>query len=292
MTTQKFVENNLIYKVCAGSIAYGLNTAKSDIDIRGITVPPKEFYFGLQSFEQQEMLPDTVIYSLRKFIRLAKDCNPNIIEMLFVDDNDIIFMNKYGQLLRDNRHLFLSKKARFTFGGYAFAQLKRIKGHRKWITNPQVKPNKEKYFKEKIMMLENKTKKKYMKFLEQEYDNAMKKYSQYLNWKKNRNPERAKLEDKYGYDCKHAMHLIRLLKMGCEILEKGKVIVKRPDREELLAIRNGSLTYNELIKCAENYQNKLDKLYSTSLLPKKPDDKEINKLLINITEDFLNGKNR
>lgn len=287
---EKFVEENLVYKVYAGSHAYGLNTPESDIDIRGITIPPKEFYLGLRDFEQQMILPDTTIFALRKFVRLAKNCNPNIIEMLFVDEKDIIFMNEYGRLLRDNRHLFLSRRARFTFGGYAFAQLKKIKGHRKWIENPQTKPRQEDFFKEKIAVLEDKTKKKYMKFLEQEYDNAMKKYRQYLDWKKNRNPERAVLEEKYGYDCKHAMHLIRLLRMGCEILQKGKVIVKRPDREDLLAIRNGKLTYNELIKKAEHYYNMLDELYEQSPLPKKLNDKVIDGLLINMTERFLNEK--
>jgi predicted nucleotidyltransferase len=286
----KFVEDNLIYKIYSGSIAYGLNTPESDIDIRGITIPPLEFYLGLQSFEQQEISPDTVIYALRKFIRLANNCNPNIIEMLFVDKKDILFINKYGKLLRENRNLFLSTKARFTFGGYAFAQLKKIKGHRKWITNPQIKPEKKHFFKRKIAILEDGSKKPYMKFSETEYDLAMKKYHQYIEWKKNRNPDRAKLEDKYGYDCKHAMHLIRLLRMGCEILEKGTVIVKRPDRGDLLAIRNGKLSYGELIKQAEDYQNKLDELYKVSPLPKNPNSKEIEKLLIDITEEFLYGR--
>ena len=284
-----FVEQNLIYKVYAGSIAYGLNTPESDVDIRGITVPPKQYYLGLQSFDQQEIPPDTVIYAIRKFVRLASNCNPNILELLFVDDSDVIFMNKYGKLLRDNRDLFLSIRARFTFSGYAFAQLKRIKGHRRWIENPQIKPRKEKFFKEKVAILEDRTKRKYMKFLEQEYDNATKKYHQYLDWQKNRNPARKELEDKYGFDAKHGMHLIRLLKMGCEILEQGKVIVKRPDRDELLGIRNGKLSYEELIKLAEHYQGRLDVLYEKSSLPKKPQSNKIDKLLIEITEEFLNA---
>lgn len=287
--TPKFINQNLIYKTYSGSISYGLNTPKSDVDIRGITIPPLKYYFGLDRFEQQEFDKDTVIWSLQKFIRLALDCNPNIIELLFVNKKDILFINKYGKLLRKNRNLFLTKRARYTFGGYAYSQLKRIKSHRKWIMNPQIKPNKKDYFKTKYMKLECGTKTvQYKKFLEHEYDLALKKYNQYINWKKNRNPERAKLENKYGYDCKHAMHLIRLLRMGCEILETGKVIVKRPDRKELLAIRNGKLSYNKLIKLAESYYDKLDKLYEISPLPKKPNYKKINKLLINITKGFFN----
>lgn len=285
-----FVEENLIYKVISGSKAYGLDTPESDTDIRGITIPPKQYYFGLENFEQYEASADNVIWSLKKFIKLASACNPNIIEVLFIDEQHILFINKYGKILRDNRDLFLTKRARYTFGGYAYAQLKRIKSHRKWIMNPQTMPMKEDFFREKIAILENGQKKSYMKFLENEYDLAVKKYQQYMTWKKERNPERAILENKYGYDCKHGMHLIRLLRMGCEILETGKVIVKRPDRKELLAIRNGKVSYDELIKRAEHYYNRLEELYETSPLPNKPKYHKINKLLISITEDFLNEK--
>mgnify|MGYP001607055563 CR=1 FL=1 len=46
---------------------------------------------------------------------------------------------------------------------------------------------------------------------------------------------------------KHAMHLVRLMRMCKEILITCEVVVKRPDREELLAIRNGAWSYYKLI---------------------------------------------
>jgi hypothetical protein len=51
-------------------------------------------------------------------------------------------------------------------------------------------------------------------------------------------------EVKYGYDCKHAYHFVRLIRMCKKILTTGKVIVKRLDLDELLHIRNGSWTYD------------------------------------------------
>lgn len=285
---EDFVQNNLIYNVICGSHSYGLNTADSDVDKKGICIPTSEYFFGLKTFEQQELNADEVIYSLNKFVKLAYDCNPNIIEILFTDPKFILHMDKYGKRLRDNRHLFLSKRARYTFGGYAFAQLKRIKGHYKWIMFKEEEPKPEDYFCKRSRKDSKGNNITYDYFRKNEYDLALKKWSQYLNWKKNRNPDRAKLEQEYGYDTKHGMHLIRLLKMGKEIMETGQVNVLRPDREELLAIRNGKITYKELVTLAEKYQKDLDTLYEKSALPNKPNHKAINNLLIEITQEFLN----
>jgi len=284
---QDFVLTNTIYHTIVGSTAYGLNTKDSDIDKKGICIKPKEYYFGLKNFEQQEFGKDEVIYCLQKFVKLARDCNPNIIEMLYVDPKFIQINTEYGERLRANRHLFLSTKAKFTFSGYAFSQLRRIKGHRKWIMFKEPQPNPEDYFCTKIRQGADGKGIAYPHFREHEYDADLKQYNNYLTWKKNRNPKRAELEEKYGYDCKHAMHLIRLLRMGQEILRTGEVQVLREDREELLELRNGLWSYDKLIEEAEKAEKELAYLYDKSPLQKSPRDKEINKLLIELTEDFL-----
>lgn len=121
---------------------------------------------------------------------------------------------------------------------------------------------------------------------ERQYRGAMRYYQQYQQWKANRNPIRAEMEAKYGYDLKHASHLVRLFRMAEEILTEGKVIVFRPDAEELLAIRNGSWTFDDLMEWADNQQKKLDEFYESgkSPLPKKPDMKKIDQLCIDIIE--------
>ena len=137
------VDARTIYLAVHGSRAYGLATPTSDLDVKGVCIEPLNYHFGyLNRFEQQELLAgkgndcDSVIYSLKKFIRLATDMNPNIVECLFVDEKHILKIDEFGQLLRDNRDLFISKKARHTFAGYAHAQIKRIESHRKWLLDP------------------------------------------------------------------------------------------------------------------------------------------------------------
>lgn len=123
---------------------------------------------------------------------------------------------------------------------------------------------------------------------ERQYTSAKREWDQYQNWKATRNTSRAALEEKFGYDTKHAYHLVRLIRMCREVLTTGKVIVKRPDREELLAIRNGAWTYDQLIEFAETEEKELKIVYDTSnVLPKVPDKEKIDALCIQLIEKSL-----
>jgi uncharacterized protein len=123
---------------------------------------------------------------------------------------------------------------------------------------------------------------------ERQYTAAKREYDQYQNWKKNRNATRSALEEKYGYDTKHAYHLVRLIRMCRETLLTGKVQVKRPDRDELLAIRNGAWTYEQLIEFAEREEAELNELYNTAdALPKIPNKNKLDRLCIELIEESL-----
>lgn len=289
----EWLPSNTILLVKHGSHAYGLNTPESDLDVKGVAIPPREYFFGfLKKFEQAEFKPpDTTIFDIRKFFQLAADCNPNIIEVLWVDDSDVIYENGFGAWLRDIRKRFLSQKAKYTFSGYAIAQLKRIKTHRKWLLSPREKqPTRTEFSLPETSLLsadmigaiqsvlerggsESQYSENVMEIYQREraYHNAMTGWQQYQLWKKNRNPARAALEAKMGFDGKHAAHLVRLMRACREILTTGEVVVKRPDREEILAIRNGAWTYDQLIEWAERQDADMDELLKTSTLPHAPD---------------------
>ena len=123
---------------------------------------------------------------------------------------------------------------------------------------------------------------------EKAYLQARRQWEQYQNWKKTRNPVRAEIEAKYGYDCKHASQLVRLLRECEEILTTGQVFVKRPDAEELKSIRNGAWTYDALIEWAEQQEQKLEGLYrNCKILPHSPDYNKIDALCIQLVEKSL-----
>ena len=206
--------------------------------------------------------------------------------------------------LWEHRELFLSKKARFTFSGYANQQLKRIKGHKRWLLEPPThRPTREEYglptdrkmsqselgatqklidegvpLAEGVMQLFSK---------EQQFQSAKREWDHYQKWKRTRNEKRAKLEAEFGYDTKHAMHLVRLMRMCREILGEGKVYVRRPDADELLAIRKGAWTYDELIEWADKQDAEMAALYEASELPHKPRVNEIDTLCQELVEEAL-----
>ena len=333
-----------------GSHAYGTNIATSDEDFRGVAIPPKEFFFGFQSrFEQAESkVPDLTIFDLRKFMMLAADCNPNVIEMLFVDPSDMLVVTSAGEKLLVARRAFLSLKAKHTYSGYAIQQLRRIRTHYRWIRHPPKSPPTRGEFglpertvipadqlaaaqsaiDKKLahwnldsldtvdpatrIMLQNKMAdslaemsislddswkgaartlgydENFLLLLDRErqYGARKKEWEQFVNWKATRNPARAALEAKHGFDCKHGMHLVRLMRMCREILTTGEVIVKRPDREELIAIRDGAWDYDRLVEWAEREDVELEALAKTStILPKTPDRKALDRLCVELVEE-------
>lgn len=301
------VEKRTILKVRHGSHAYGLNVETSDVDLKGVCIEPLEYHLGFaKRFEQhiQEASKghphDLVIFSFKKFVKLASDCNPNVIEVLFVDEDDVLYVDDFGRELLNFRNNFISKKIKHTFSGYAHSQLKRIKLHREWLLNPPQKMPERSDFglghvgsftKSEIGILESLQRDERLDSLnpdlvslylrEKAYKNAKLQWDQYENWKKSRNPTRAELEAKYGFDTKHAMHLIRLMRTCCDVLVTGTVPVKRhDDREELLSIRRGELSYDEVIELAEKLEGMSDDLYkTTTIVP--------NSINVNLIDDFV-----
>lgn len=302
-----------------GSHAYGLNTAESDLDLRGIAVAPAAYYHGfLQAFEQAESkVPDLTIFDIRKFFKLAADANPNALELLFVDEEDILWATAAGRKLRAHRELFLSRKVKATLSGYAFAQLSRIERHQDWLRNPPThKPTREEFGLPEMTLLSadilgaiDALKKRqedeefpeeletidwdlpgYVMELyskERAYQNALRRWQQYAHWQKTRNPKRAALEALWGYDTKNGLHLVRLCRMCREILTTGEVKVKRPDREDLLAIRNGAWTFEQITTYAAQQDEELTALMETSPLPHSPNRKKLDQLCQELVEEGL-----
>jgi hypothetical protein len=300
------IESSIIFETVVGSRLYGTSTEKSDSDFRGVCIPPWAIRNSLLlNFEQKDSWADgskkldRVIYSLKKFLTLCKDANPAILELLFVPENCWLTCRKEWIEILDQAEHFISKKAKYTFTGYAHSQLQRIKTHRNWLLNPpKEEPTREGFGLPVNPRLSNEQISavisipsdlfvpEYREEAEKEkhYREARRYWDMYMNWKAQRNPERASLEAKYGYDTKHAMQLVRLMYEGEELLLTGSITFPRPEREELMAVRNGLYTYDELLSRVNGYDSRFEKLYERSILPHSPDFVAINELYLRLIE--------
>jgi predicted nucleotidyltransferase len=79
--------------------------------------------------------------------------------------------------------------------------------------------------------------------------------------------KRKRLVERHGYDTKNAAHLVRLLRMGIEFLRDGRLQVTRPDAAELLAIKRGEWTIEQVKAEAERLFADAERAFAESELP-------------------------
>lgn len=117
---------------------------------------------------------------------------------------------------------------------------------------------------------------------EKRYRAAQKVWDSYQTWESQRNPARAELERAHGYDTKHAMHLIRLMRMGLEVLKTCELHVRRDDAEQLKAIRDGALSFDDLLMTAGDLQQSMQNASAATELPHDVDYDRVDTLLTNV----------
>ena len=131
----------IIFECISGSRAYGLATASSDTDIRGVFILPKANFYSLEYVGQiSNETNDIVYYELRKFVELLAKNNPNILELLNVPEECILKKDSIFDQIKVE--YFLSKLCKDTFANYAYTQIKKARGLNKKIVNPVEKERK------------------------------------------------------------------------------------------------------------------------------------------------------
>lgn len=94
--------------------------------------------------------------------------------------------------------------------------------------------------------------------------------------------KRRRLVEQYGYDCKAASHLVRLLRQGQEYLKTGRLQVVRDDAKELLAIKDGEWSLEDVKRVVARETGLLEYAHNHSPLPDAPDLARINKLAVEV----------
>lgn len=326
LKTNEHLGNNIILIGLGGSYAYGTNKedGSSDLDVRGCTLNTKEEILTNKNFDQfVNDETDTVIYSFNKLVSLLSNTNPNTIELIGLKPEHYLYVSPIGKELLDNAHLFLSKRAIHSFGGYANQQLRRME----LLCNRNVSQSqREQFILNTINNAMYDIKQAYQDFTDEEiklyidkavqegYDteifmdvnlkhyplrdycsvwNEMKAIVSSYNKIGKRN-EKAITHNKLG---KHMMHLIRLYMMCLDILEKKQIVTYREAEHDLLMdIRNGKyLDSNdqpipEFYEMVDDYEKKLDYAKLNTSLPDNPDYKKINEFVMDVNERVVKNE--
>lgn len=320
----KNLGNNIIILTLGGSHAYGTDNENSDLDIRGCALNSKMQILTNENFEQfVNEETDTTIYAFNKLISLLSNVNPNTIEMLGNKPEHYFYVSSIGQELIDNAHLFLSKKAVYSFGGYANQQLRRLENKSNRLVG-QAQNEEHIYktiehatydFKNRYFDMPEDAIKLYIdKAVQEGYDteifmdvnlhhyplrdykgmwsemqSIVKAYG-----KIGKRNEKAIEHNKLG---KHMMHLIRLYMMCLDILEKEEIVTYRENEHDLLMdIRNGKYLDDnrqpiaEFYEMVDDYEKRLEYAKQNTSLPDSPDYKAINEFVASVNERVVRGE--
>jgi len=116
----------VIYRCVTGSRSYGLDTATSDVDTRGVYLAPAARQWSLYGVPEQleNAATDEVYWELQKFLVLALKANPNVLEVLYTPE--VLFATTLAEELRALRGCFLSKLVFQTYNGYVLSQFRKL----------------------------------------------------------------------------------------------------------------------------------------------------------------------
>lgn len=122
----------------------------------------------------------------------------------------------------------------------------------------------------------------YLTFNRDGYSSHCRDYKAYWQWVATRNEQRylSNVQNGNDYDAKNMMHTIRLLQVAQQIMSEGKLINKRPNRDELLSIKRGDWQYDDLMQLAENIVADIEQATQQSHLPDQPDSAKVIATLI------------
>jgi predicted nucleotidyltransferase len=313
-----------ILEIVSGSNLYGTNTPESDKDYLGIFLPPKKQILGLEKCKEINLSTidkdssgkntkdaiDKKLYEFRNFITLALNNNPNIMEILFVNKENIIYIDEFGEALLNIKHLFPSKQLISRFIGYASAQKHKmiIKTEKYNILEYAYSWLKHLDDKKVLVELLNDDKNYFRPngkvnegtkcFIKKgnhihvgdicfEPGVYIKRVRSNIKDRLDKATNRKKLIKTIGYDSKYGSHLIRLLSEAKDLLEFGELNFPLHNANLIKDIKIGKYKLEEVIKMAESLECDIDKIKDSSSLPSKSNYKEVEKFVIETLERHI-----
>lgn len=120
------LREHVVFRCVVGSRAYGLAGENSDVDRRGVYLPPADLHWSLYGVPEQLEIRESeeCYWEIQKFVSLALKANPNILECLY--SPLVETASPVGEELVAMRAGFLSRMVYQTYNGYVMSQFKKL----------------------------------------------------------------------------------------------------------------------------------------------------------------------
>ncbi|MFA4971158.1 MAG: nucleotidyltransferase domain-containing protein [bacterium] len=313
MDYKEIAIRNMILKIRAGSHLFGTNTPESDLDYIGVFMPTRQMVYGFGHCEVVEMhvkakdesgrntadAVDFSAYEFRKFVALAMQNNPNILHLLFANEENVLEADKaFGRALLDAAPLFPHKGAHHRFVAYAHAQLHKMR----------IKPENYEALQRALEFLNGQDDNavlgefrtsnifrntddtgKHLKVGDLSFEAGVfvKKARRMVAERISKATSRASLFTKYGYDTKFASNVIHLLKEGIDLMKYGRLVYPLPYADLILDIKRGVYENEQIEEMAEALTEEARRAFDGTTLPAHPRTKEIELFLMDRMERWL-----
>jgi predicted nucleotidyltransferase len=315
MDARKVAEENKMLEFMVGSKLYGTDTEASDTDYSGVFMPHENMVYGFERAEEvdlsvkskradgknDENAVDKTLYEFRKFVRLAMDNNPNVLEQMFVNRENLVYSNYFGEELLRNAHLFPHRGLAVKYKAYAFSQKHKmvirtdnfhaLENAQEWLADYVTEDR------AKQLLVEVLPKK--LPFMSVKGDNVLvgdlnfqrhfmlRKVKKMVDERLSKVSNRRDLLTNHGYDTKFASHLLRLLLEGKELLSTGRLEFPLRYRQTVLDVKLGKWKMTEVLKYADELELSLDDNLDSSVLPKRPRYDEVQELVKRLIKEWF-----
>lgn len=274
--------DNLIMAFIGGSTQHGAVSDEpngSDVDYYGVFIPPAHTTLGLDhdesfSYPPQDIIDqrsrgeripgdmDIALHSLQKWAGMAATGNPTVLSFLFAKPKFTTSCSNVDQRLSCNPCGYGASEA-YDIGDdsdHTCNAWSRVLIYKHlFISKHHVWP--------------------FIKYAEAQMERL-------LGLRGQKNVNRDYLDEKYGYDTKYAMHIIRLLVEGRDLMETGQITYPNLKVDLLKDIRRGKLSLTDINNMVTEFKADAIRAAHMSQLPESVDRDKISRLVADIHLEF------
>jgi hypothetical protein len=271
------------YSAYSGSLLYGTNTINSDIDIRSWVIPPFEYLLNTKSFDCMELPGDHKVFSLKRFLEMVLQGDPQSSEILFSPKEKIIHCDEIGKEILSLREDIVSMAIYSRILGYSVSEFRKASGTRLVIAERNIT---EDNVVNDIRTVFSPDKQSMDEILERLMANKERKI---IKSQAGVGEKRKGQFEKYGYCVSSAAHSIRLVSQLNLLIRTGEMVFPLQNADLIRDIKQGKHDFKFVTEMYEEEVAKAEEFKEKSVLPYKPNREKVWKTYLKlVSRELLN----